>query len=616
MRPTRRPSLAPATGLLIALALLAAASSRARIAEPGAWREKVAPDVLDAARRGEIGYLVVLREQARLDGAAAIHGKARKGRYVFQRLVATAGRTQVRLREMLERERIPYRPFWIANAVWVRSGGEVVQRLAELPEVDRIAADPSVALRLPAQPRPSARTARVEPNLIRLDVPEVFWRHGYKGQGVVVAGADTGYDWHHPALRQRYRGNRPGGVSHDRAWHDAIHSGGGRCGADTAAPCDDTDHGTHTMGIMVGRAGGAHQIGLAPGAEWIGCRNMDVGVGSPSTYTECFQWLLAPTLADGSDPDPTAAPDVVNNSWTCTAEEGCGDPTLLHTVIQNVRAAGIVVVAAAANDGPGCSTITKPPAIDEAAITVAAVDHDDVIADFSSRGPVTSDGSNRLKPDLAAPGVEIVSSIPGGAYASFNGTSMAAPHAAGMVALVLSASECLRGDPEGVSEHLLAGAEPATDGQTCGGIQGSAVPNPVYGHGLLRAALPSCPAGVGGYADGLKTRKLVCRDRSGGGKSSRRLSGQPAWLCKGGRFAPEADDRVTIKLNGTARGAELGGVVRELSLDRVVCRNRRTGASVQAELLGDREWDCAAAGLETRSGDGVVEVLTGTAAGR
>ena len=119
-------------------------------------------------------------------------------------------------------------------------------------------------------------------------------------------------------------------------------------------PCDEYGHGTHTMGTMVGDDGGSNQIGMAPGAKWIGCRNMDNGgVGTPASYTECFDWFLAPYPIGGnpSQGDPTKAPDVISNSWTCPPGEGCSYDTLI-TVVNNVRAAGIVVVAAASNSGP------------------------------------------------------------------------------------------------------------------------------------------------------------------------------------------------------------------------------------------------------------------------
>jgi subtilisin family serine protease len=177
---------------------------------------------------------------------------------------------------------------------------------------------------------------------------------------------------------------------------------------------------------------------------------------------------------------------VINNSWLCPPSEGCSHDTLL-AIVENTRAAGIVVVASAGNDGSGCSSIENPPAIYDAAFSIGATNSSDAIASFSSRGPVTVDGSNRLKPDVSAPGVSIRSSTPGGGYGSSSGTSMAGPHVAGLVALVLDARPDLIGRVEEVETIIRASAVPRTSAQECGGIPGSEVPNPVYGHGRVDA---------------------------------------------------------------------------------------------------------------------------------
>ena len=154
------------------------------------------------------------------------------------------------------------------------------------------------------------------------------------------------------------------------------------------------------MGTIVGDDGATNQIGVAPGARWIGCRIMDQGYGTPATYAECFQFFLDPYPVVGDpflDGDPGMAPHVINNSWTCPPFEGCSWDTL-QSIVENVRAAGILVVATAGNSGYSCSTVADPPAIYEASFTVGATDSSDSIAGFSSRGPVSVDGSQRIKP--------------------------------------------------------------------------------------------------------------------------------------------------------------------------------------------------------------------------
>ena len=117
-----------------------------------------------------------------------------------------------------------------------------------------------------------------------------------------------------------------------------------------------------------------NQIGMAPGAKWIGCRNMDANFGTPARYIECMQWFLAPTRIGGGDPDPTKAPDITNNSWHCPPSEGCSFDTL-QAAVEAQAAAGIMMVSAAQNAGPNCSTVSNPPGIYEATYTRRRFEH-------------------------------------------------------------------------------------------------------------------------------------------------------------------------------------------------------------------------------------------------
>lgn len=474
-------SLWVGAGVLAALLALPTAA--------GEWPapEKVSPSLLARAAQTPVEFLVLLDEQADLGGADRFAAKRERGTWVVSRLRAVADRTQAPLLADLDAAGFEHRSFWIANAIWVRGGIAAIESMVRRPEVRRIEANPRIAVPLPL-PDSGAKQreqATIEWGLLKTGAPQV-WAMGYRGQGVVVGGQDTGYAWSHPALRDHYRGWNGTGASHDYNWHDSIHSGGGSCGADSPFPCDDHYHGTHTMGTMVGDDGGANQIGMAPDAKWIGCRNMNVGAGTPASYAECFQWFVAPTNVAGQNPDPSKAPDVINNSWTCPPEEGCDFDTL-ETAVQNTRAAGIMVVASAGNAGGSCSTVSDPPAIYSSAFSVGATDASDIIASFSSRGPVTVDGSGRLKPEVSAPGVNVRSSIPGDSYTSLNGTSMAGPHVVGLVALLLSARPDLAGKVTDIETLVKQSAFPLTSGQTCGGIPGSAIPNAVYGHGRVDA---------------------------------------------------------------------------------------------------------------------------------
>lgn len=458
--------------------------------EAAVWQDKVDPWVIERTQKGQTECLIFLSEQADLSGTDRLMSKQEKSKYVFERLTAVAERTQKPVIDALRTLGAEYQPFWVVNMIWVRAGLETVKTMAVRPDVSRIHANPAVRLPQPGREEAVAAPllpAAVEWNIAHVNAPGV-WAAGYTGQGVVVGGQDTGYQWDHPALLNQYRGWNDGIASHDYNWHDAIHSGGGACGANSPFPCDDNAHGTHTMGTMVGDDGGANQIGMAPGARWIGCRNMDRGVGTPATYAECFQWFMAPTRIDGSNPDPAMAPDVINNSWGCPAREGCTDPNVLLTVVNNVRAAGILTVQAAGNSGAACSSVNEPAAIYQSSFAVGATNSSDLIASFSSRGPVTVDGSGRRKPDVSAPGVGIRSCVPGSVYqGGWSGTSMAAPHVAGLAVLVISANAFLAGQVDSLEDIVRHSAVPLTTAQGCGGDGPADVPNNVYGWGRIDA---------------------------------------------------------------------------------------------------------------------------------
>jgi serine protease AprX len=439
-------------------------------------------------------FLVVFREQADLAGAAAVHDRLDRRRSVYEALAAQAEASQGPLGERLREAGIPFRSHFLVNMIEVEADEAVARQLAMRADVARIAPNFGAPLSRPepraVAPRSSPVVSAVEPNIAMVGAPEL-WALGYTGQGVVLGLADTGFEWDHPALIAHYRGWDGATATHAYNWHDAVHDAeaGNPCGSDSPEPCDDFPHGTQTAGLAVGDDGAGNRIGMAPGARLIGCRNMDGGFGTPSRYAECLEWLMAPTDAAGANPRPDLGADVVNNSWICPESEGCTDPDILRVAVENLRAAGIAMVGAAGNSGASCSRLGDVPAIYDAMLTVGATDFDDTIAGFSSFGPVTVDGSNRLKPDLTAPGVFLRTSKPPGAYASeFSGTSAAAPQVAGAVALLWSAVPELAGDVAATEWLLERSAVPLTYPIVCGSYSGLDVPNPVFGWGRLDVA--------------------------------------------------------------------------------------------------------------------------------
>ena len=463
-----------------------------------AWSEKIDGKLLAATAGGATAeFLVVLDEQANLSDTATIADKVERGRAVYEILTATAARTQQPIRTMLDAHRTSYRPYWVMNMIRVRGDRALALALASRADVNHIYANTWQQVQLPitdAAPVASRDFATVEWNIALVKAPHV-WAEGFNGQGAVIGGQDTGYDWEHQALIDQYRGWDGATADHAYNWHDAIHEDlpengpGNSCGFNLPEPCDDNGHGTHTMGTMVGESD-IDKIGMAPGAKWIGCRNMENNWGSPSTYAECYEWFIAPYPFDGdpfTDGDPAKAPHIINNSWSCPVAEGCAAPEILQAVVETVRAAGILTVHSAGNSGSSCGSVATPAAIYDASFTVGATESDDSIAQFSSRGPVTIDGSDRRKPDIVAPGSGVYSSIPGGWYAMLSGTSMAGPHVAGLAALLISADPALAGQVDELERIITESALPLTSDQNCGTDTPTSVPNNVYGWGRIDA---------------------------------------------------------------------------------------------------------------------------------
>ena len=448
---------------------------------------KMAPWVIEHTAYGQQAeFFVVLADRADLSPAANLPTKSEKGRFVYQTLREKAQRTQGPILEWLHERNIEHQSFYIVNAILVKGTREIAAALAARPDVARVEGNPHIQNQLP-QPETvddaPQRPAAPEPGIQYTHAPDV-WNLGFTGQGIVVAGADTGIRWTHNALKPHYRGWDGQNADHDYNWHDSIHdSVGNPCGNDSAEPCDDQGHGSHTVGTMVGDDGAGNQIGMAPGAKWIGCRNMDAGNGTPARYIECMQWFLAPCRIGGGDCDPTKAPDITNNSWHCPPSEGCSVDSL-QAAVEAQAAAGIMMVSAAQNAGPSCSTVENPPGIYEATYTVGALDtNTDNIASFSSRGPVTADGSNRIKPDITAPGNPTRSSTNGSdsSYAFFSGTSMATPHIAGAMALLWSAHPELQNQID-ASRTAMNDAAHFISSTQCGD---AGPPNNVYGWGRV-----------------------------------------------------------------------------------------------------------------------------------
>ncbi|MCX7753942.1 MAG: S8 family serine peptidase [Anaerolineales bacterium] len=419
---------------------------------------------------------VLLKDQADISDVAAIPNRNERLKAAYSRLTAHASASQADLRQTLDALGIRYTPYYLVNALEVDGGLLVRLYLTSRPEVDRVI--PSPRLRPVPPPETTygeATTIWEAPgwNIKMIGADKAWEEFGARGQGIVIGQSDSGVDGGHPALAAQYRGAQQGD---DYNWFDPWEG--------TRSPNDEGGHGTHTLGTVLGKDG----IGVAPEATWFACVNLNRNLGNPALYLDCMQFMLAPFPQGGNpftDGDPTRAAHVLNNSWGCPEIEGC-DPESLRVAAEHLRHAGIFVVVSAGNDGPSCSTITAPLSLYDAVFSVGAVDRDGNIAEFSSRGPVTVDGSGRMKPDLVAPGVDIFSAMPGGTYAPNSGTSMAGPHVAGVVALMWSANPNLIGDIERTEQILIETATPYSGQFEMGCFEGG-IPNAAYGYGIVNA---------------------------------------------------------------------------------------------------------------------------------
>ncbi|MBI3959910.1 MAG: S8 family serine peptidase, partial [Chloroflexi bacterium] len=412
-------------------------------------RAAIAPALAQelSAASEPVSFLVILDEQPDPDGYLARMGlrsadRTAKGAAIYRYLTDFARTSQAPLRAWLDQRGIAYRSFYIVNAIEVKGDKSLALALQARADVGRLAANPEVKLSLVDEAGESRSGETVVPPPpdppygIRYANAPAVWAMGYRGQGIVVASQDTGVDWTHPALRDQYRGwdtiNQT--ATHPYNWYDFWGTANRQgCDPNPQVPCDDQGHGTHTVGTMLGEDPASGLIvGMAPDARWMGCRNMNGGDGTPASYMGCFEFFLAPFPQNGdpqSDGDPTQAPHIINNSWYCPPSEGC-DYDSLRQVVQTVRAAGQLIVVSGGNEGPGCSSVKDPISAYPVVFSVGAHNGAGAITGFSSRGPVTVDGSGRLKPQISAAGDSVLSTTPGGNYGNSSGTSMASPHVA------------------------------------------------------------------------------------------------------------------------------------------------------------------------------------------
>lgn len=456
--------------------------------------------------------LVYLDERADLRSARNLSWQAR-GRFVHERLVETADRSQAPLRAWLDEVGIRYRAFWIDNVIVIEDAGqETLDALKTMPGIRAIkgesgsrlmtAGPPSDSpLRLSRRgedevsdapgldprrgeeffaPPPGARRAlgggregvqdpTPATNIAHIGAPAV-WAMGHTGQGITIGIIDSGARHTHEALVEQYRGRLPGGeFEHDYNWYDPVEQ--------SAEPRFTHPHGTHVTGTAAG-GGEEHAIGVAPGARWIACLGCSGQQCPDADLLACAQFMLAPTDTDGENEDADSRPHVVNNSWgDCSTTYN----DWFQNVVDHWLAAGIVPVFSAGNAQacnyprpPGLNTAGNPARYGSVLGVGSTGNSNGEYADHSNWGPTDNPnpglpefpdhfGFPEIKPNVVAPGVNIFSSVSSSddAYQSgWNGTSMSAPHVAGLVALMWSAADCLERDYAATGTIIMRTARP------------------------------------------------------------------------------------------------------------------------------------------------------------
>lgn len=459
------------------------------------WQE------LTTTTDGKAAVLVKLAEQADLSAASKIEDWNARGWAVYNALHSTAERTQpavmarIRVAES-EGQASNIKSFWIVNLISLHADQATILSLASMPQVEAIL--PTFKLEKPAPivEELTAGPEAVEWNITKIRAPEVWSTYGVTGAGAVAANVDTGVQYNHPALVNQYRGNLGGGTfDHNYNWYNPAPNA--IC-PDPNVPCDDNGHGSHTMGTEIGSDGGANQIGVAPGAKWIaayGCCPDNVAL------LEAQQWMVAPTDLNGNNPDPSKRPNALNQSWG-----GPGGSEIFEGVIASLRASGIFPSFSAGNYGSsaadGCGRLGSP-GDNPSAFNVGSTTSSDTISSFSSRGPDPFTG--KTGPEVSAPGSNVRSSVPVNSYGISSGTSMASPHVAGAVTLLISVEPKLAGQIDQLEELLRKTGVPLTSAQTCGGVPGSQIPNNVFGWGRIDVKAAADMVYHAGYIQGTVT---------------------------------------------------------------------------------------------------------------
>lgn len=415
-----------------------------------------------------------------LDEETSAQGQIEQRKQLIGLLKETALTSQANVKAMLETasqsgQASQIESYYIVNALSVKTTAEMITKIAQLPEVKLIKAVGTIKNEDPVKKNKRSRRATLESSdgiewgVSQSSAPNVWQELGVDGTGVTVGIIDSGVNYQHPALKEHFKGYDPqsGQFNLDGTYQDFVGDGV------TQVYAASSNHGTHVTGTILGKEGDANRIGIAPGAKFIAARAIGVESGEETNLLKAAEWMLAP----GGKAEN--APKVVNNSWGGDA----GDNDWFQQITAKWRAAGIVPVFAAGNSNryPEDGSLANPGnQLD--VITVGATSIEGELGDFSQVGPSAFDTNKdqpHIKPDLSAPGVQVRSAVATGGYETYSGTSMAAPHVTGTIALMLQANPNLT--IEQIEHILRVTATPKTNQRY------PQTPNMGYGYGILNA---------------------------------------------------------------------------------------------------------------------------------
>jgi hypothetical protein len=448
--------------------------------------------------RGSARMFIYMKESADLSPAFGMDWEER-GWFVYRTLRDLADRSQADIKAQLDSLGADYRSFWIDNVIAVKNTDlNMLNALAKRGDVQALVQEPVGFI---PEPENNAETKNqinaVVASVAQINAPDA-WSQGYTGQGVSVGIIDSGTRYTHEALVNQYRGNLGGGVfDHNYNWFD---DGG------SIEPQWPNPHGTHVSGTAVGDDGGANQIGVAPGADWVSCLGCTSTSCPGTNLLACAQFMAAPTDLAGNNPDPSRRVHVVNNSWGDCGQSYDG---WYQGSVDAWIAAGVVPVFSngnASNCGysapPGLNTVGNPARYGSVLGIGSTGNADGQYASHSNWGPTDdpNDGTdptlpdpmgyNDLKPNVVAPGVSICSAYATGDAnytCGFTGTSMSSPAATGVIALMISAAPSLAGDYATLGTLLMETANPVPYDSGEGGEGPGNVPNYATGWGEIDA---------------------------------------------------------------------------------------------------------------------------------